>query len=97
MGEDKIWLAFIEQDIGRDIVIPATTREVCRQRAMRTLRRLHDAFVEEWVEDFDEGTSELALTSDGRKVIIARRYLYDEPDSRPVDLDEATRQQVAGE
>jgi len=93
---NTVWLGLVEQDIGERVVIPCATRGVCRQRVERFIRRVTDDsdFVEEWVEDMADGTSEAAVTNSGRTAIITERRVYYECDDLPVDLDDEVQEKL---
>lgn len=93
---ERIWLGTIDQETGGRIIIPATTRDICRQRVERTIRR-QDDYVEEWVEDFADGNSEAAIRQSGMSAVISRRKVYDECDTEPVDLDEAMKARISND
>lgn len=75
---EKIWIATIEQEIGDPTIVPATTRGVARKEAERITSEVMDDPIQNWVEDWADGTSECGFMESGRWAIISRRNLISE-------------------
>lgn len=93
---DTVWVGTIDAEISDPMIILATTRDICRQRVERTIRR-EDDYVKEWVVDWAEGTSELALRESGMAAIISKQKVHDQCDTEPVDLDEAMKARISND
>jgi hypothetical protein len=77
---ETIWVAEIDQEIGKTIVIPCTTRGVARTESERVASELNDP-IESWIEDWGGGTSECGVMESGRHAVISQSYLVGAKDT----------------